>query len=200
MIILKNLLKIITSLALVFTFLVGFSPATTSAAESQITPDLSVLEKAVIDIDMDSIDISQPYTETKQYKDEEGNPYTLEMKFTPSPITTFGSESNPASVGTWTSSFNGVVLQMSYQFDVSKSGTHWKISNARNHSYFGVFVTFSNAKLSISNSTSSSSSPAEVNASVDMKIFDNAWIPVGSSVGLMWTTISDGGTMTLNWN
>lgn len=89
---------------------------------------------------------------------------------------------------------------MSYQFDASKSGSHWVISNARNHDYNGVFMTFSNPKLGISRSTSTASFPAEVNASVDISVFDNQWVKLYNSKGIMYTQITDGGTMTLYWN
>jgi hypothetical protein len=194
----KNLLKAVASLCLVFSMLVGFSPAT-HASESQ-KPPVDIAEKTVIDLNLDSMDLSKPVTETKEYKDAEGNPYTLEMKFTPAKITTQGTSTNPATVGTWTSSFKGGILNMSYQFDLSKSGSQWVISNARNHDYNGVFMTFSNAKLEISRAKSTASFPAEINASVDISVFDNQWVKLYNSKGIMYTQVDNGGTMTLYWN
>lgn len=196
----KSLLKTVASLCLVFSLLVGFSPATTHASESQTPPPVDITQKAVIDVNLDSLDLSKPYTETKEYKDAEGNPYTIEMKFTPNTITTQGTSTNAAYAGTWTSYFKGGILNMSYQFDLSKSGSQWVISNARNHDYNGLFMTFSNAKLYISRAKSTASFPAEVNASVDISVFDNQWVKLYNSKGIMYTQVDSGGTMLTYWN
>lgn len=197
----KKLLKNVSCLALVFSMFIGFYPTATQASESQTQPSVAITQEAVIDVNLDSLDLSKPYTKIKEYKDAEGNPYTLEMKFTPNTIAPqAGSSTNPASVGTWTSSYDNGIISHSYQFDLSKSGAQWVISNARNHAYTGIFISFRNPRLYISRATSTASFPAEVNASVEMTLFDNQWVKIYDGQGVMYTQVTSGGTMTLHWD
>lgn len=191
----KKLSKLF-SIVLAMVMILGMSTTTALASEAPATTDNFLLST-----DLDSLDLDKPFTETKYVTDSDGNQVTLKLSFTPAPsISPMGSSTNPASVGTWTSSVDMGVIKMSYKFDLSKSGSQWKISNGREHSYSGLFCTFSNNSLSISRSTSTSSFPAEINASVDAQVFDNAWVPLYSGTWLMSTTVSSGGTMTLTWN
>lgn len=158
--------------------------------------------KSVFEQDLNSIDLSKPFTETHSFIDENGESITTELSFEPSPFQTYGSSTNPASPGTWTSRYTGAggTVTMSYKFDLIKSGSQWKMSNAREHSYSGLFCTFNNPKLYISRAASTSTFPAEINASVGVKLFDNSWVPLGSTVWIMSTTVNSAGTMKLTWN
>lgn len=158
-----------------------------------------VLEDVEIDAKLDEIDLTKPYSETYHFTDEAGIDIIIDLKFTPE-IQTRGSTTNKASAGTWTSSVNYGIISMSYKFDVAKTGSQWKISNARSHAYSGLFCQFSGAKLKVSRGTSTNSYPAELNASVNAKVFDNSWVPLYSGTWLMTTTINSGGTMKLTWN
>ena len=146
-----------------------------------------------IEIELNNMDLSQPYSESNTYIDENGNEYTTTLSFIPSKT----RSSNPASVGTWTSKYDGFGMNMSYKFDVSKSGTQWKISNARSHTYSGIFLKFTSPKLYISRAVSTNSFPAEVNAEVTVDYLDNQWVHLYTNTWIMYTTIDSGGTMTV---
>jgi hypothetical protein len=149
-------------------------------------------------LDLESFDFTMPYTETHHFVDDKGTTSTLDLSFVPD--LPRGSSSNPASTGTWTSSYNAGIVSMSYRFDVGRSGTQWTISNGRDHTYYAVFTSFSNPSLSISRSTSTASFPAEINARVEYAVFDNQWVgPIASGSCWMRTEITSGGTMTLYW-
>lgn len=200
----KKILKIITSLALGFSLFVGFSPTTSNATAGQSTPTVDLSTNTHVDFNISSVDPTEPFIQIRQYKDAEGNPYTIGMRYTPSdnitPLSGGSSDSVKVYPDTWTASYDGMAINMSYDFDVEKSGTHWKISNPRNHQYSGWFTTFSDAKLSISRATSAASFPAEINASAEAKIFDNMWIQIKSATCLLWTKITDGGLITTYYN
>jgi len=171
---------------------------TAFAAKVPVDATYETSDEINIDVILDDIDLSQPYSKTEYHTDEDGNEITLTLDFTPAPQTR-GSSSNDASVGTWTSSYSDATTSMSYKFDVSKSGTQWTISNARTHLYSGLFCTFSDPSLTISRATSTSSFPAEINATVGVSFFDNGWIHIYSTVWWMTTKITSDGTMTLYW-
>ena len=54
------------------------------------------------------------------------------------------------TVATTEESISYGIVGMSYEFDLSKSGSQWKISHGRNFSYFGALCKFSNPQLKIS--------------------------------------------------
>lgn len=194
-------MKLKRSTALVLSLLFMVLPIQTSFAaspeeESNLSTARSISEETLVEKDLNLLDLSMPYSETTQYTDEQGKLCTLTLNFTPAPQNR-GSSTNNASVGTWTSSFTAGIINMSYTFDLSKSGSQWVISNARNHKYSGAFMTFSNASLYISRSTSTASFPAEINASVFVSVFDNQWFVISQSTATMYTTVSSSGTMTL---
>ncbi|WP_017815121.1 hypothetical protein [Paenibacillus shenyangensis] len=168
-------------------------PAATAAA---IKPDVQIEQ------DLSTLNPIHPFQETKEYTDKNGNEYTVTNTFTPSKsgISTNGSDSNQGYAGVWTSKVTYGVIKMSYQFDLAKSGSQWKISNPRNHDYWGAFMKFSAPSLKVTRAVSTSSLPAEVNASVTAEMFDNAWVPLGSSRWIMYTTVSSSGWMVVNWN
>ena len=145
----------------------------------------------------DEVDLTKPFTQTIHVDTESETPGILTLTFTPKPQTR-GSSTNEASVGTWTSSYTGI-NNMSYQFDLEKVGTQWKMSNPRNHTYSRVFTTFSNPSLKISRATSTNTFPCEINASVTAELFDNQWISLGTELWYMYTTVTHDGVMTLYW-
>ena len=89
---------------------------------------------------------------------------------------------------------------MSYEFDLSKSGSQWKISHGRNFSYFGALCKFSNPQLKISRAVSTNSSPAEIDFSVVATVSIPGGGTAGSSVCLLNTKVSKSGVVTTTWN
>ncbi|WP_307477569.1 hypothetical protein [Cytobacillus purgationiresistens] len=169
--------------------------------EKSPEPTLLTDEGVIFEENLNTMDLSKPFSTTEVFVDSEGNEITVESSFVPSDeITTFGSSTNNASVGVWTSKVNWGTHGMSYKFDVGKSGSQWKMSNARAHDYWGVFVKFSNPSLNISRATSTNSYPAEINSSVKADIFSNAWFHIATTTVRMETTINSKGTMKLTWN
>lgn len=137
----KKLLSTILSLTLLF----ALSVPAFAAEQPTTTP------APAITVDLDNIDLTQPYSDTTVVYTDDNTPVTLTMEFTPAPQTR-GSSTNDASVGTWTSHYNDPISSMSYEFDLEKSGSQWKMTNARSHSYSGVLMSFSNPSLKISRS------------------------------------------------
>ena len=154
-----------------------------------LPPDSSIHTET----DLNRMDLSKPFSETEQYTDENGTSVIVTVSYTPAPATR-GSSTTTASSGTWTSKATYGVISMSYQFNLSKSGTEWKITNGRNLHYSGVLCSFSNPSLRISRSVSTASSPAEINGSVTAKT------AVNSAVCLLTTKVSHNGTVTTIWN
>lgn len=193
----KRSLKSLTGLALTSILLVAMS-ANALAAES--VPNTKPVPPPVsINANLDSMDLTKPYSATKVVYDLNGEPITMKLDFTPD-LQTKGISTNDAYAGIWTSSVNYGILKMSYKFDLEKSGSQWKISNGREHQYSGLFCQFSNDNLNISRTLSTDTFPCEINAKVDAVVCDNAWIPLYSGTWLMTTTVDSGGTMTLTWN
>ena len=190
-------IKKITGIVLSLAMVLGLS-VTAFAAE----PDNSTLSapetSIAIDTDLGEYDLTKPFTVTKEYTDENGTPIVITSKFTPAPATR-GSSTTTASVGSWESHATYGVIGMSYEFDLTKSGTHWKISNGRNFTYYGVLVTFTDPKLTITRSISSSSFPAEIDGTVTGTVSAGG-ITAGSSVCMLNTKVSDSGVVTTTWN
>lgn len=191
------------SLAIAGSMMLGMS-STVFAADSTatVTPQVNTPSNPVIaNVDLNSLDLNQPFSEKTSFTDQNGKPAVLTLSYTPATKSSKNLlSSNQASAGTWTSTVNMAVITMSYTFDVSKSGSEWKISSPRALSYSGLFCTFSNSKLSVSHAISSSSIPAEIDASVDAEVFNNAWVHLYSATWTMNTTITHSGTMTVNHN
>lgn len=169
-------------------------PAFAAEPETLPLPDNILLQE-----DLDNLDLTQPYTNTNTVYNEDGDPITVTVNFEPAPMTR-GSSTNEAYAGTWTSEVDYGIIQMSYKFDLEKSGSQWKMSNARNHEYRGLFCTFENDSLKITRAVSTNSLPCEINAKVDASVFDNAWVHLYSGTWIMETTVNSSGTMTLTWN
>lgn len=192
--VIKTLLSVILLVTMLSNSLVVFADTKEFSESLQIT------------VNMDSFDITKPYEISKQYTDEEGNIVTVGAVYRPNPdyqVVPFStwSESYDATVGTWTSYYDGgIACSMSYDFDVDRSGSHWKISNGRNLSVHAVLSTIESKSLTINRSVSTSIYPAEIFGTTTLKVLDT---PVGSAATIeAWvkTTVSDSGTLTVSGN
>jgi hypothetical protein len=155
------------------------------------------MQNVTSQIDLGSFDYGMYYQENHHFVDSDGNPVEIELSYTPS-VTPTGSTTNDATVGTWTSSYNAVIVNMSYRFDVGRSGAQWTISNGRDHAYSGLFTRYKNPSLKITRGTSTAIYPAEINARVEWEKFDNQWVgPLASGSSTMRTEINSAGKMTL---
>lgn len=195
----KKTTKKILSLLVLVSMLLGSSMSVFAAPESPVD-----VEDSQIEVDMDSFDITQPYEISKQYTDEDGNVVTIGAIYEPKPSIQpliKWNKTYKASVGTWTSYYDGsIVASMRYTFDVSRSGSHWKISNGRNLSANALLSTIEGKRLSINRSISTATYPAEIYGECTIKVLDT---PIGSAATLdAWikTTISDSGTLTVCGN
>lgn len=182
----KKFLSIILSLAMIF----SLSSAALAAGPVDDQDTLTAIE-------LNEVDLTKPFTKTIQVDTESETPGTLTLTFTPKPQTR-GSSTMEASAGTWTSWYKGI-SNMSYQFDLEKVGTQWKMSNPRNHTYSRVFTTFSNPSLKITRAISTNTFPCEINANVTAELFDNQWVSLGTSLWYMYTTVTYDGVMTVHW-
>jgi hypothetical protein len=89
---------------------------------------------------------------------------------------------------------------MQYDFDVSRSGSHWKISNGRNLVAHAIISTIEGKSLKINRATSTSAYAAEIMGTCTIKVLDT---PIGSAATIdAWikTTINDSGTLTVSGN
>lgn len=157
------------------------------------------------DLDLNSMDFSKAFTIEETIIDENGNEAVLGLSFEPSKESEFytaGSKTYDATTGTWRVYYNGGILAyMEYRFDVSKSGSQWKISNERDFDYHALFSKFSNEKLEINRSTSTSTYPAEIRGSVYVELFDTTWVgPIYSGTAWLKTTINSKRKLTVSWN
>lgn len=133
------------------------------------------------DLDLNSMDFSKAFTIEETIIDENGIEVVVGLSFEPSKEsefqTTAGSKTYKASTGTWRAYYKGgIIASMEYRFDVSKSGSQWKISNGRDLSYHALFTKFSKEKLVINRSKSTSTYPAEIRGSVYAQFFDTGWV------------------------
>jgi len=172
--------------------------ASTAYFEQGEVTALDNFETFGLEIDLNDLDLTQPFTMTQQFINADGEPVTIEYSFTPA-LQTRWSSTYTAAVGTWTFSYNSIA-SMSFQVDMERSGSQWKLSNARNHTYSAPFTTFSDAKLSISRAVSTSTFPAEVNASVVAKVFDNQWFALYTITAWFTVTVSSSGVVTFSGN
>ena len=183
----KKFLSIILSLAMIFTL------STTAFAAEPADNRVPLMT-----VDLEEVDFTEPFTQTVQVETDDETPATFTLEFTPKPQTR-GSSSNEAHTGTWTSHYESGIFNMSYQFDLEKSGTQWKMSNPRNHMYSGLFTSFSNPSLKIVRSVSTNTFPCEIDANVTATYFDNQWITIATDTWFMYTTVTHDGTMTVYW-
>lgn len=163
-------------------------------------------ENSQIIVDMDSIDITKPYEISKQYIDDDGNTVTVGAVYKPNPdyqVMPHGkwSESHDATVGTWTSYYDGgIACSMSYDFDVERSESHWKISNGRNFSAHAILSTIDSKKLVINRSVSTATFPAEIVGSCTINLMDTQNGSVATIDAWIKTTVNDSGTLTVSGN
>lgn len=203
----KNIVKKLFSSLLILSICfvsMGNSLAFAADSETVATKSLvSVQDESAIVVDMNEIDITKPYEITKETINSRGETVTLKAVYTPAKpsIIPMWSHEYTASSGTWRSYYDGSIISgMSYEYDVSKYGTHWKISNARNLLAHAVLSTIRDKSLTINRSISAPSYPAEVMGVCTVDFIDT---PIGHVVSMdAWikTTISDGGTLTISGN
>ena len=185
----KRLLTLGLSIVMVFTL-----TTPVFAAESIADPQ----PVHAITVDLDQVDFTKPFTKSFQVDTRSETPATVTLEFTPAPQTR-GSSTNEASEGTWTSKYTIGIFSMSYQFDLEKVRSQWRMSNPRNHMYSGLFTSFSDPSLEIVRAQSTDTFPCEIDANVTATYFDNQWITIGTDTWFLYTTVTHDGTMTLNW-
>lgn len=172
------------------------------AAEPSVKDEKNV--EFEVDMDSENFDISEPYEVKKEIVNDNGDTVVIGAIYTPNP------EYNPnlrwsstknASVGTWTSYYDGgIACSMRYDFDVSRSGSHWKISNGRNLTASALLSTIEGKSLKINRSTSTSSYAAEIMGTCTVKVLDTQ---IGSAATIeAWikTVINDSGKLTVSGN
>lgn len=125
----------------------------------------SPVQKKTFSIDLNNFDESQPYSETL-HLEKDGQPVTVTVTLTYTPPLT----RDPAVEGTWKSEAFWGVAGMDYRFDLSKSGSEWTISNARDLNTNCVGGTIESQGLSIGRATSTSSKAAEVTGSMKVNV------------------------------
>ncbi|MDR2024953.1 MAG: hypothetical protein LBQ71_17310 [Hungatella sp.] len=196
----KIIKKVICTL-LVASLVLG---ANVIAFASEPTVDKSHNAALEIDMNSDSFDVTKPYEVSKQIVNDRGETVTIGAVYTPNkdynPYLRWSSSQN-ASVGTWTSYYDGsIACSMQYDFDVSRSGSHWKISNGRNLVAHAIISTIEGKSLKINRATSTSAYAAEIMGTCTIKVLDT---PIGSAATIdAWikTTINDSGTLTVSGN
>lgn len=121
--------------------LVALSLMVVGSAFSALAAD-SPEQRQTFSVDLNNFDESQPYSETLHFE-KDGQPVTVTLSYTP-PLTR-----DPATEGTWKSDAFWGVAGMDYRFDLSKSGSQWKISNARDLNTYCVGGTVEDESLAI---------------------------------------------------
>lgn len=152
---------------------------------------------------MNDIDVTQPYEITKEYVNDRGETVTIKAVYTLAEPTAvpMWSHDHDATVGTWASFYDGSFMDaMSYEYDVSKSGSHWRIYKARNLTVRCLLSTIKDKSLTINRSTSTSTYPAEVMGMCTIELMDTPIGHVASVDTWIKTTISDSGTLTVSGN
>ncbi|PKM54607.1 MAG: hypothetical protein CVV00_07465 [Firmicutes bacterium HGW-Firmicutes-5] len=187
-------------LALCIITVLGFS-FNVSAAEPIIADQKLIKDSIIIvtdkeGINLNKIDLSKSYTHTKFVVGIDGEKATITSTFIPADKE--NTRSSTATVGTWKSTFRFGLLNMSYKYDLSKYGTHWKISNLRSVTAGGLFTIVSNIDSDITRAISTSSFSAECEVSCDAVFFDNQWITIGSGHFVYVTTVTDSGIVDSN--
>ncbi len=187
-----------------FACLIVMGYTTTAFAAYDLSNEEVITDNdTAIVVDMNDIDVTKPHEITKEYVNDHGETVTLRAVYTPVDPTVAPMWSNKydATVGTWTSYYDGGILNgMSYDYDVSKSGSHWKISNARNLTAHCILSSITDKSLTINRSTSTSVYPAEVIGICTVEFIDTPIGHVSSIDAWIKTTISDRGTLTVSGN
>lgn len=152
---------------------------------------------------MNTLDLTHPITITKEQVKDNGEVVIITSEYTPnkhynSNILSRGT--GTASVGSWKTTVSNIAGSMSFEYDLSKSGSSWKISNARNFSLSVVLSTISNKYLTINRSTSTASFPAEVYANADINVLDTTWGSGATVNAWIKVTVSNSGVITTTHN
>lgn len=195
-----NLSKKMTTIILVCSMLWG-NVSTAYAQEFPITEENN---EVTVDMNSDCFDVTQPYEVSKTIVNDDGKNIVIKAIYTPNedynPTLRWSSTKN-ATVGTWTSYYDGgIACSMSYSFDVSRSGSHWKISNGRNLVASAILSTIKNKKLSINRSISSANYPAEIMGVCTVQVMDTSIGAVATIDAWIKTVISDSGKLTVSGN
>lgn len=137
--------------------LVALSLMVVGSAFSALAAD-SPEQRQTFSVDLNNFDESQPYSETLHFE-KDGQPVTVTLSYTP-PLTRvllLKERGNRCILG---------CRRYGYRFDLSKSGSQWKISNARDLNTYCVGGTVEDESLAIGRATSTSSKAAEVTGSM----------------------------------
>lgn len=162
-------------------------------------------EQISSEINMNTLDLTQPIKITKEQVKDNGEVVIVTSEFKPnknynSNILSRGTVTGTASVGSWKTTVSNIAGSMSFEYDLSKSGSNWKISNARNFSLSVVLSTISNKSLTINRSTSTASFPAEVYANADINVLDTTWGSGATVNAWIKVTVSNSGVITTTHN
>lgn len=182
----KNIKKII-SVILTGLMLLGTCPSAFAATPEKITYDLN------------SYDLTKPFTEKKIITDSNGQTVEITNKYTPK-AQTRGSSTDTASEGMWESYMNYGAYGMSFTFDLSKaSNGGWTISNAGDLLVYAFIVDIKESSVTIGRSTSSSSSPARITGSAECTLFDAGPVQLFSGTMSLRVTVSHSGVLKTTW-
>ena len=96
----KRSFKSLAGLALSVIMLVATS--TTAFASESLSSTKPVTTSVSLNADLESIDFTEPFSDTTVVYDDNGQPITMTLSFVPAPQTR-GSSTNDAYAGTWTS-------------------------------------------------------------------------------------------------
>ena len=157
----------------------------------------------MLEVDFSTLDLKTPFEIKEEFVNEKGETETVGVVFTPDPNykpELRWSETYDATVGTWTSYYDGIAADMSYDFDLSKSGSHWKISNPRGPWVSVALSSVSDKKLVINRAISAPSYLAEIMGSCTIEVLDVQWGQAATIDAWIKTTVSDSGTLKVSGN
>jgi len=160
-------------------------------------------EAATIEVNFNEIDINKPYETSCEFVNDNGEQVTLRLVYTPEKEHNSmlrWSKEYDAKVGGWKAYYDGITTEMSYEFDMSKSGSHWKVSNARNHIASAALSSIKNKKLVVNRAISTKTYPAEIMGSCDVEILDTAIGHLMTVNAWIKTTVSDSGIVKISGN
>ncbi len=197
-------LKRIFTLALVGALAFSFTTFAAESDHSTYDQNIEISNDQISKIDMNKLDLALPITITKEQTKDNGEVVIITSKYTPnknynSNILLKDTTGN-ATVGSWKTTVSNIAGSMSFEYDLSKSGSSWKISNARNFSLSVVLSTISNKSLTINRSTSTASYPAEVYANADINVLDTTWGSGATVNAWIKVTVSNSGVITTTHN
>lgn len=152
-----------------------------------------------ITYDLNSYDLTKPFTEKKTFTDSNGQTVEVINKYTPKPQAR-GSETKDAVEGFWESYMSYGAFGMSFTFDLSKSSNGgWTISNAGDLLVYAFVVNIKSSSVTIGRATSSASSPARVTGSAKCSLFDAYGVSLFNDTMTLKVTVSHSGVVTTTW-